>query len=72
MSKPKTIEVRPESLEYAPTAGTKVSSAEDDVDDNRNFVPLLPISTMNSIVRVRRVSTPLRYTLLLYDLSKHN
>ena len=63
MTKPTSIEVRPESLEYAPTAGTTVLLATSRVDSGRNFAPPLRISIMHSIVRARKVNILLRYLL---------
>ena len=40
MPKPTTIEVKPESLEYAPTGGTKVIGLSPPNLKYRNFVPL--------------------------------
>jgi hypothetical protein len=40
MPKPTTIEVKPESLEYGPTGGTKVIDQSPYILKRRHFVPL--------------------------------
>ena len=72
MTKPTSIEVRSESLEYAPTAGTKVLLVASSVDGDRNFAPPLRISTITSIARERRVNTLSRYTVPSFTICDHD
>ena len=61
MHKPTTIEVRPESLEYAPTAGTKVEIyMKQSQLIIRNFAMQSRIFTIRFIVRERRANIHLR------------
>ena len=60
MRKPDTVKVSPESLEYAPTAGTKVDRLPCN-SNRRNFVPLSPISIITSTVKAKKVNIRLRY-----------
>jgi len=58
MHKPSTIEVKPESLEYAPTGGTKVIDLSGIILMARNYVQRSPIFTTTSTVKTKRASTP--------------
>jgi len=61
MHKPTTVEVKPESLEYAPTGGTKVWLFRPPVLIGRNFEPQSPIFTTRCTVREKRANIPMRY-----------
>jgi len=58
MHKPSTIEVKAESLEYAPTGGTKVIDLSAIVLMARNSVLPSPIFTTTSTVKTKRASIP--------------
>jgi hypothetical protein len=61
MKKPTSIPVSHESLEYAPTAGTKVLTwLQERRIEGRNFVLLSRIFIILSTAKVKKVSIPMR------------